>query len=378
MSNRYMAVYYPDNIEEDRIDVTPYLTGGISIDVTRNKIATISMKIEYRQLLLICDSRSMTLDELLVEWFSTIVISQDGQKIITGVLDMFPEFTSSDIDAEITLEFQDIGLGLSQLVPVESTQTLSGHLNDVLLGQFRGGLSKASSGRNGFPLSVGSHVDVLPVVTWVVSSDMKLGDFLTQRCDNTDGSGYYDINFTPDGQLEIWSRFGVDVSNDIVFQIGNRYSNVEGFDFPAWNDYYTDVLLRGSGTLVSRAHNSASRNRHYYACLMSQDSSISTQAVLDQAATKLLKYCASPVATPTVTINATRLGLNIRQHAYGGDLWVGDTVKIVPSGIYSHYPMPEGNLFRINTMSITIDQNFSTTVKMTMVDPTGGDVDVDS
>ena len=97
------------------------------------------------------------------------------------------------------------------------------------------------------------------------------------------------------------------------------------------------------------------------------------QTALDLDAAKRLKYSARPNAVGEVKFNATRLGLRVREHDEHGDIWVGDTVRVQPMGIYEHYPTLEDGRYRIDSMSITVSGLGVETVTASFVDPNGDD-----
>ena len=156
---------------------------------------------------------------------------------------------------------------------------------------------------------------------------------------------------------------------------------MEDWSFPAWAKYYTDCVETGAGngfgaggtTLVSNQFTAASRKRHYRAVLLAQDSGITTQSALDVDAAKRLKYSARPNAVGEVKFNATRLGLRVREHDEHGDIWVGDTVRVQPMGIYENYPtLPDGK-YRIDRLEITVNGLGVELVAASFVDPNGDD-----
>ena len=113
-----------------------------------------------------------------------------------------------------------------------------------------------------------------------------------------------------------------------------------------------------------------------YHAAIAQDSSISTQDVLNRAATQQLKYAESPAAIPQITINATRLGLKICEHDLGGDLWLGDTISMIMTGIYAGMPSPDDHKLRVNQLDISVEPTLNTTVKISTCSVTGGTVNV--
>ena len=382
-SNRVTVIYQWDSMADDFVDLTRYIDGGITIMVKRNAVGTATLKVKYRAILSIMKSSGLSLAQFLNEWLSTVQISQDDGLVFAGVLDGFPEVSSNSLDADISLSFVS-WLGLLKGIPVIPTQVLTGNLDRILVAKVRDAISVSSSGAAPYPITIGDHIDSLPAVTWTVDNMMNLKDFLVQRCDNATGAGNFDINITADGRFQIWKQQGYDTSQKIIFKAGDASANIQSLDFPRWEEPYTDAIISGAGNgygddgsvITAHAVNASSRKRHFYYCTLAQDSSISTQDVLNRAATKQIKYSSSPISTPTITINATALKLKVCEHDLGGDLWVGDTVGLDMSGIYSGIPLPPGKKTRIDQLDITIDPTYITTVKMTMCDITGDTVNV--
>lgn len=384
-SNRWSVIYQWDSQADDFVDMTRYIDGDITIMVKRNAVGTAGFKLKYRSILSIMQANGLSLAQFLNEWLSTVQIVQDGSLVFAGVLDGFPEVSSNSLDADISLSFVS-WLGLLKGIPVIPTQVLTGNLDKILVSKVRDAISVSNDGAAPYPITIGDHIDSLPAVTWTVDNMMSLKDFLVQRCDNATGAGNFDIDITADGKFEIWKKLGYDISSRIIFKAGDASANIQSIDFPQWDEPYTDAIISGAGNgygdngtvIVSHAFNTASRKRHFYNCLLAQDSSISTQDVLDRAATKQIKYSSSPVSTPTITVNTTYLRLKVCNHVLGGDIWIGDTVKLDMRGIYAGIPLPVDKKMRIDQLNITIEPTYSTTVKMTMCDVKGDSIDVNN
>lgn len=376
---RFKILYYYDNTEDNVLDISRLVVNGFTISGKLNSIHTASLKISYRNLINLTRSKSIRLDDLLCEWFSTVQIWQGDSRVFTGVLDKFPSVSGSGLDEEVELTFED-GLGLCRGFAVAPLQILNGNLDALLSTQVAAAIAVASNGRDHFPLKLGSHRERLANVTWTVDSYMKLNEFLVQRCDNTTGAGQFDINFTPLWEFEIWHRFGVDISDSMIFQIGGQGGNMLSFDFDAWSNFATDAVMTGAGngfgsggtTLVSNRFNAESRRRHFYYKEILQNSSILDQGSLNSSCEKALKYTSSPCTTGSVTFNATNMGVRVREHAQNGDIWIGDVVTVKTGGIYQDFPVSANGLYRISQLDITVDRQNVETVKATFIDPTGG------
>lgn len=381
-SRRWLVVYQWGADGDQYVDLTR-LVDGIQIMVKRNAIGTCTLKLHYRSILSIIQAQHLRLADFLHEWLSTVYIYQDDALVFGGVLDAFPQIQTSSMDADITLTFQS-WLGLMAGIPVMPPQSLSGNLDQILVQKVKDAVTTSEAGAAPYPISIGSHVDRLASVTWTVDNVMTLKDFLVQRTDNSTGAAPFDINFTPDGKFEVWQHLGVDTTSQIVYTAGDKAANVLSVDYPAWDGYNTDVVMSGAGngygvegsTITAHAWSDASRRRHFYRSAIAQDSSISTQDVLNRAATQRLKYADTPASIPVITINATMLGLQVCEHANGGDLWLGDTIKMLMTGIYEGMPSPDDHLLRVNQLDISVDTAFAETVKITTCSVTGGTVNV--
>lgn len=382
-SRRWLVVYQWGADGDQYVDLTRLIDGDMQIMVKRNAIGTCTLKVHYRSILSIIQTQHIGLIDFLHEWLSTVYIYMDDTLVFGGVLDAFPQIQASSMDADITLTFQS-WLGLMAGVPVMPPQSLSGHLDQLLVTKVRDAITTSATGAAPYPISVGSHIDQLASVTWTVDNVMTLKDFLVQRTDNSTGATPFDINFTPDGEFEVWQHMGADTSGQFAFTVGDKATNVVSVDYPAWDGYNTDVIMSGAGngygaegsTITAHAWSEASRRRHFYRAAIAQDSSISTQDVLNKAATQRLKYADTPASIPIITINASDLGLKVCEHATDGDLWLGDTIKMVMTGIYEGMPSPSNGLLRVDQLDISVDQNFIETVKITTCSVTGGTVNV--
>lgn len=382
-SRRWLVIYQWGADGDQYVDLTHLIDGDIQIMAKRNAIGTCSLKVQYRSILSIMRTQHIRLIDFLHEWLSTVYIYMDDDLVFGGVLDAFPQIQTSSIDADITLTFQS-WLGLMAGVPVMPPQNLSGHLDQLLVSKVRDAITTSATGAAPYPIRIGSHIDQLASVTWTVDNVMTLKDFLVQRTDNSTGATPFDINFRPDGEFEVWQHMGMDISKQITFTAGDRDRNVVSVDYPAWDGYNTDVVMSGAGngygtegsTITAHAWSDASRRRHFYRATIAQDSSISTQDVLNKAATQRLKYADTPASIPIITINATQLGLKVCEHTSGGDLWLGDTIKMVMTGIYAGMPSPEDGLLRVDQLDISVDPTYVETVKITTCSVTGGTVNV--
>ncbi|QHJ77135.1 MAG: hypothetical protein [Bacteriophage sp.] len=382
-SNRWMIVYQWSAKADEFVDLTRLVDGNVQIMVKRNAIGTCTFRLKYRSILELIRAQGITLVDFLNEWLSTVSVYMDDSLVFGGVLDAFPQIQTSSLDADITLTFQS-WLGLMAGMEVMPPQSLTGPLDQILVTKVQQAVEASAVAAMPYPVSIGTHIEQLAAVTWTVDNVMTLKDFLVQRTDNSTGAGPFDINFTPDGQFEVWQHYGVDTSDSITYTAGDDKANVESVDYPAWDGYNTDVIMSGAGngygvegsTITAHASSADSRRRHMYHAAIAQDSSISTQDVLNRAATQQLKYAESPAAIPEITINATRLGLKVCEHGLGGDLWLGDTISMIMTGIYAGMPSPDDHKLRVNQLDITLEPTNNVTVKISTCSVSGGAVNV--
>lgn len=358
-------IYYPDN--KRGLDITSYIDGGSTIDVKRNSIGTCSLKTTYRALFRLLQATRMNATDFLGEWFSRLdVIDEQHHKVFSGILNTFPEFSMSDIDASMTLQFSS-WLALTQGYQVRPQTWTNVRLDTILVQAVQQGNQASTGGREPWNINMGS-IAQLAKVTWTLDSPKTLCEFLTQRTDNVTGAGLFDITIDAEKRFDVLQPVGRDT--DIVLQYGGPGSNTISVDYPAWSDYYTSVYITGAGnsygtagtTLQTEASNGQSLARHYFYEKYSQNSDITDMDQLNEEAQRQLKYSATPATAPTITISPTALNLHLYR---GGDLWLGDTVQINPLGIFQQYP--HADRARVNEISLTTDANNVQQAKLSMV-----------
>lgn len=348
----------------------------------RNAVDTISFSISLRELRDWCRARRFDITRFFTPIRSSVVVTATGgAAILGGFLAATPEFSFGD-SADAVAQFSFSGwLGLATGYYLQPVQNFNSPLNAQLVAGLNQALSAANSAGAPWPLSIGSHIDTLATVQNTVDSVKKLADFLTERTDNTTGAGPFDIYFDEAGAFEVWQNYGYDVSASAIisFPDDGQIGGAKTLDFPAWDNYFSDVFLTGSGNgygdggaaITSAKRNAATvANTGFYEYATSI-SDISDQNTLDARATAFLRYTAEPFATPRATIDGDQF--RIYDHRYGGNLWVGDTVAVeLSANLAELLPIEQFATFRIDSIDATVDGNGRTLATLNLIDPTGG------
>lgn len=347
----------------------------------RNAISTIQFSISLRKLSSWCAQYNFDIARFFTPIKSSVVIiSSDGEAVIGGYLSATPEFSfTNNPDAVAQFNFVD-GLGLCVGYHLKPVQNFNEALSAQLVAAVNQALTAANNAGAPWPISVGSHIDSLASVQNTISAVKKLSDFLTERTNNTTGAGPFDVYFDPYGVFEIWNPLGTDVSNTttISWPDNGQRGGAKAINFPAWDNYYSNIFLTGSGNgygadggaIISQKKNSNTIANTGFFEEASQDSSIQSQSVLDNAATQYLRYTATPFSSPKVTLDGEQF--KIYDHRLGGNLWIGDTVALdVSSGLAALLPIEQFAKLRIDTITGTVDRQGRTAAELTFVDPTG-------
>ena len=348
----------------------------------RNAVDAISFSMSLRKLAEWCESRNFDIARFFTPIKSSVVIvARDGTPIIGGFLASTPEFSFSQ-NPDSIVQFNFVGwLGIATGYNLKPVISYNEALNSQLVKGVNLALEAANAKGAPWPISVGTHLDTLATVQNTVDSPKKLADFLTERTDNLDGAGPFDIYFRENGQFEIWKNLGTDISRETTISWPDRgqVGGAKALEFPAWENYYSDIFLTGSGNgygdgggaiTSTKTNTDTVANTGFYE-LATSLSSISDQDTLDSRATSYLRYTATPFSTPKATIDAEQF--KIYDHRYGGNLWIGDTLAVdVSSGLAKLLPIEQFAKFRVDSIDVSYDKQGRGVAVLNFIDPTGG------
>lgn len=363
-------------------DLWPYCTNGLSFGKYRNAVGQIGIKLSLRAIAAWCASRNFDVKRMFTPIRSTVVLYIDGAPAHGGWLAATPEFTLADApDAEAPLTFVD-WLGLTAGGYIHPLQTYAlAPFNQHAVNYAQQVITQSAIAGRVWPISAAlANTDTLTSVLGTIDSAKSLKDFLLERADNTTGTQSFDVLFDAYGAMQVRSHYGYDITASAVFSYpdtGGRFG-VKSITLPAWDDYTSDYYLSGAGNgygdstgaggtvITANAHNAATIANTGYWEGASSESDISDQTTLDAKASSYVKNTDKPFALPAITIDADPFLLY--PHEEGGNLWVGDTVRVnLAQWAADILPLDLSQDMRIQNVDATIDPQEHIEATLTMM-----------
>lgn len=355
-------------------DLWPYCIDGLRFSKLRNAVGDMSFNISLQALAAWCRARNFDIPRTFTPIKSSAVLYIDGNPVVGGWLSATPAFSlGQSPDATATMVFTD-WLGLTAGAYLHPVDTYSGQFQIVAQNYLNQVLARASAAGAAWPLSYDGG-DTMASVQGTIDSLKPLKDFLIERTDNATGTGEFDVYFDAYGGMQVRQNYGHDITASAIFvypENSSRYG-IKQIDFPEWSNYISDYYLTGSGNgygdsgtaITSQQFNAATRANTGYFEGASAESDINQQATLDAKATGYLFGTDKQFAAPTFTLDCDNF--NLWAHEDGGDLWLGDTVRVMLSGWAAEIiPLSVDQNMRIAGIEATIDKQNHIEAKLTM------------
>lgn len=315
-----------------------------------------------------CEQRNYTINDLLKPLALECRLVRDGIELIGGFLATMPAYNPLQTSANLDLHFDGF-LNLLGGVYIRNTSnnlprgTISGGAATLVSNmiQFANTMSSNAGKSYGF---VAGHLDSLATITHSFDNYKTVKDWICDRCDNTTGAGPFDVYFHADKTYDVYSddNFG-DVITDWVAFYPTLLNNTSAASISAAEvgDFASAVMGLGAGEVSADSNENtalfaftsdaeAIAKYGYYETLY-QDSSVTTQSVLQRNIQAEVWNTSNPAWQPQITLK----GIQVAPKPSGSNkIWIGDTIMINNSE--DLMGMTNGE-FRVNELSVAVSAN---------------------
>lgn len=320
-----------------------------------------------------CEQRGVTINDLLKPLALECRIVRNGVELVGGFLATMPGYQPLQTSANLALRFDGF-LNLLAGVYIRNTSTdlplgsITGKAGTLVSNmiQFANTVSNDAGKSYGF---TAGFIDNLASITHTFNNYKTVKDWICDRCDNTTGAGPFDVYFHADKTYDIYSdnHFG-DVIIDWVafYPMMLNNTSVASISAQEVGDFASAVIGLGAGEVSANADENtavfafsqdpdAVNNYGYFETLY-QESSISTQSVLQRNVMAELWNRENPIWQPEITLK----GVQVEPKPTGSNkIWIGDTITISNSADLTG--MTNGD-FRVNELAVSVSANGDETI----------------
>lgn len=284
-------------------------------------------------------ARNYTINEVLRPFALDCRIVRDGVPIIGGFLATMPSYAPIGASANLQLRF-DGYLNLLDGVYIYPTPRTSMTMDAFVRQWITMANTRSSEAGKGFGFTIGDH-EQLANVTRTFDGYSTVKHVICLNCDNVEGAGPFDVEFGPEREYSIASdaHYGTIHSDYVIKYPASINSAVAATSIqaPEVAGFASKVIALGAGetsadesmsTIVtSEAEDLAAVARYGYHETLYQNSSISTQSVLDNRAETVLANATAIQWEPQITLSNFFIKPG---PATVGDpyIWIGDTITV--------------------------------------------------
>ena len=309
-------------------------------------------------------------------------VVRDGVEVLGGFLATMPAYYPKNASADLNMHF-DGYLNLLNGVYIfnDSTKlpygTVTARMGAMVQQFITLANTRSSNAGKGFGF-VANDIDTLAIVTNTFDNYKPVKEFITDRCDNTEGAGPFDVYFYPDKKYDVKSEsnFGDIITGWVAeYPADIRKVSLSDISAPEQMDYASFVFAVGYGeisanaeentTIVATASNSAATAEYGYCEKLESYSSITRQTTLNQKAATDLYILSNPIWKPEVATNGkwlapTPTGTN--------KIWLGDIITIKNNADLTG--MTSGT-FRVNELEVRVSATGAEDIKPSLERVTG-------
>lgn len=262
-------------------------------------------------------------------------IFRNGEAIVGGFLATMPGYKPNGTSADLDMRF-DGYLNLLNGVYIRPTATRTMRANLMVASWISDAEARATNAGKPFGITQGASGQ-LASITRTFDGYKPVKEAIVELCDNIEGAGQFDVIFDPYREYTITQNLG-------------RWINGWHIDYPttlngksatsiAANEvqgFASHVIEIGAGetsadsdqdtAIISEDTNSEAVSEYGYAEVVEQNSSISTQSVLDQHCATKLASTSNPRWEPEIEL----IGRQVPPSpTIEGGLWIGDTIELL-------------------------------------------------
>lgn len=323
-----------------------------------------------------CETRGVTLEQMLRPLAVECRVVRNGIEVAGGFLATIPTYYPREASATLTMKFDGF-LNLLDGVLLYPKATETAKMGEMIEGWITTANQRSAQYGKTFGFTAG-QIDDMATVTQTYDNYQSIKHIICNRCDNVSGAGPFDMVFHPDKTYDIIKdeNFG-DVITDYKITYPMRLSGVTAASLSAdqVDGFASAVLAVGAGeTSGEQAQDTAITSfqvdedvvaKYGYRETLLQDSSVSTQSVLDNNAQSLLATTSSGVWQPKITLLGRVVAPvpSAADSENGYKIWLGDTITIQNNADLTG--MTTGQ-FRVNEMMVQVGDSNSETITPTL------------
>lgn len=324
-----------------------------------------------------CEKHYTTIGDLLKPYALECRVVRDGVEVLGGFLATMPAYHPRQASAELDLHFDGYLNLLAGVYIYDDNTTLplgtvTGTMGSLIQQFITLANTRSTNAGKGFGF-VANTIDVMPSITNTFDNYKTVKEFITDRCDNTQGAGPFDVYFYADKSYDVKadSNFGDIITGWIAqYPADPRKISLSEISAPEMMDYASVIFAIGYGEISSNSdedttistivsQDSATAEYGYCEKLVSY-SSITRQDTLLQKALTDLHILSNPIWRPEVATNGKWLA-----PTPNGDnkIWLGDTITIQNNADLTG--MTSGT-FRVNELEVRVSSTGSENIKPTL------------
>ena len=317
-----------------------------------------------------CEKHYTTVGDLLKPYALECRVVREGVEVLGGFLATMPAYHPKEASAELSMHFDGyLNLLAGVYIFNDGTKlpygTVTGRMGALVQQFITLANTRSTNAGKGFGF-VANNIDTMNIVTHTFDNYKPVKEFITDRCDNTEGAGPFDVYFYADKSYDVTmqSNFG-DVINGWVaeYPADIRKVSLSEISAPEMMDYASYILALGYGeisanadentTIISTASNNSATAEYGYCEKLESYSSVTRQTTLDQKAATDLSILSNPIWRPEVVTNGKWLA-----PTPNGDnkIWLGDIITIQNNADLTG--MTSGT-FRVNELQVRVSSNGS-------------------
>ena len=324
-----------------------------------------------------CEKHYTTIGDLLKPYALECRVVRNGVNVLGGFLATMPAYHPRQASAELDLHFDGYLNLLAGVYIYDDNTTLplgtvTGTMGSLIQQFITLANTRSTSAGKGFGF-VANTIDVMPSITNTFDNYKTVKEFITDRCDNTQGAGPFDVYFYADKSYDVKadSNFGDIITGWVAqYPADPRKISLSEISAPEMMDYASVIFAIGYGEISSNpdedttistivSQDSATAEYGYCEKLVSY-SSITRQDTLLQKALTDLHILSNPIWRPEVATNGKWLA-----PTPNGDnkIWLGDTITIQNNADLTG--MTSGT-FRVNELEVRVSSTGSENIKPTL------------
>lgn len=324
-----------------------------------------------------CEKHYTTIGDLLKPYALECRVIRDGVEVLGGFLATMPAYHPRQASAELDLHFDGYLNLLAGVYIYDDNTTLplgtvTGTMGSLIQQFITLANTRSTNAGKGFGF-VANTIDVMPSITNTFDNYKTVKEFITDRCDNTQGAGPFDVYFYADKSYDVKadSNFGDIITGWVAqYPADLRKISLSEISAPEMMDYASVIFAIGYGEISSNSdedttistivsQDSATAEYGYCEKLVSY-SSITRQDTLLQKALTDLHILSNPIWRPEVVTNGKWLAPTPNGN---NKIWLGDTITIQNNADLTG--MTSGT-FRVNELEVRVSSTGSENIKPTL------------